>query len=84
MKGLFTAATLIFFFSSCKESGVQLAKPSTFVKYYSDGNQNDAVDILETSDKGYLILAHADSSKAGLGGINITKTDFSGNILWDK
>ncbi len=83
MKGLITAATLIFFFGSCKESGVQLSKPSTFVKYFSDGNQNEAIDILETSDKGYIILSHSDSSK-GVGGINITKTDLSGNRIWEK
>ena len=80
MKGFFTAIAILFFFSSCKESGVQLSKPSTFVKYYSDGNQDDAVDILETSDHGFLILSHADST-AGSGGINITKTDFGGNVI---
>jgi len=83
MKGLITAVALLFFFSSCKESGVQLSKPSTFVKYYSDGNQDEAVDILETSDHGFLILSHADSA-GGSGGINITKTDLSGNVTWEK
>src|SRR6478752_5187633 len=83
MKGLFTAVALLFFFSSCKESGVPLSKPSTFVKYYSDGNQDDAVDILEISsatERGFLILSHADST-AGWGGINITKTDIGGNVI---
>ena len=82
MKGIFTVAAILFFFSSCKESGVPLSKPSTFVKYYSDGNQDDAIDILETSDHGFLILSHADST--GAGGINITKTDLSGNVVWQK
>jgi len=85
MKGIFTVAAILFFFSSCKENGVPLSKPSTFVKYYSDGNQDDAIDILETSDKGYLILSHSDSSSGvGVGWTNITKTDFSGNTLWEK
>src|SRR6478609_3938752 len=83
MKGIFTVAAILFFFSSCKESGVQLSKPSTFVKYYSDGNQDDAIDILETSDHGFLMLSHADST-GGWGGINITKTDFGGNVVWKK
>jgi len=83
MKGLFTVIALLFFFTACKESGVQLSKPSTFVKYYSDGNQDQAVDILETSDHGYLILSHSDST-AGSGGINITKTDLGGNVTWRK
>jgi len=83
MKGLFTIVCFLFLFSSCKESGVQLAKPSTFVKYFSDGQQDDAVDVLETSDNGYLILSHSDSSSA-FGGINVIKTDQSGNTLWEK
>ena len=83
MKGIFTAVALLFFFGACKESGVQLSKPSTFVKYFSDGNQDQAIDVLETSDKGFLLLSHS-SSSIRLGGINITKTDLSGNILWEK
>src|SRR6478736_7752240 len=82
MKGIFTVAMILFFFSSCKESGVPLSMPSTFVKYYSDGNQDEAIDILETSDKGYLVLSHSDSS--GVSGIIITKTDIGGNALWQK
>src|SRR5258708_6615330 len=83
MKGLVTAVALLFFFSACKESGVQLSKPSTFAKYFSDGNQDQGIDVLETSDRGFLILSHADSS-GGSGGINITKTDLSGNVTWEK
>jgi len=82
MKGLFTAVAFLFIFGSCKESGVELSKPSTFVKYLSDGLQDQAIDVLETSDKGYLILAHSDSSN-GHGGIYIIKTDLSGNTLWE-
>jgi len=86
MKGLFTVIALLFFFTACKESGVQLSKPSTFVKYYSDGNQDQAVDILETSDHGLLILSNADSIVGGinLGGINVTKTDLGGNVTWQR
>src|SRR6478735_6610428 len=83
MKGIFTVAAILFFFSSCTESGVPLSKPSTFVKYYSDGNQDDAIDILETSDHGFLILSHSDSSNL-FGGINVIRTDQSGNALWQK
>jgi hypothetical protein len=85
MKGLFTALALLFLFVSCKESGVPLSKPTTFVKYYSDGQQDEAVDILETSDKGYIILSHSDSSNSiGVGWTNIIKTDFGGNTIWQK
>lgn len=83
MKGLFTAVALLFFLVACKESGVQLSKPSTFVRYFSDGNQDEAIDILETSDHGLLVLSHSESS-GGFGGINITKTDLGGNIIWEK
>jgi len=83
MKVIFTVVAFLFFFIACKESGIPLSKPSTFVKYYSDGNQDQAIDILETSDHGLLVLSHADS--AGLsGGINIIKTDLSGNVTWQK
>jgi hypothetical protein len=83
MKGIFTVAALIFFFTACKESGVPLSKPSTFVRYFGDGNQSQAIDILETSDHGFLILSHTDL--AGLnGGINISKTDAGGNTIWKK
>lgn len=83
MKGFFTATALLFFFSSCKESGVQIAKPSTFVKYFSDGNQDDAVDVIQTSDKGFLILSHSVNSSTGHGWISLTKTDLSGNSMGD-
>src|SRR6267154_4447512 len=83
MKGIVTAIALLFFFGACTESGVHLSKPSTFVKYFSDGQQDEAIDVVETSDHGFLILSHADSS-GGWGGINITKTDLSGNVTWEK
>jgi hypothetical protein len=86
MKGLFTAVCLLFFFSSCKESGVSLSKPSTFVKYFSDGQQDDAIDVIETSDKGYLIVSHSVATVSGksTGAINLIKTDLSGNTLWEQ
>src|SRR5579862_4084814 len=82
MKGFFTAVLLLIFFSACKESGVQLAKPSTFVRYFSDGQQDQAVDVLETSDKGYLILSYSAPSNGDAGWINLLKTDLSGNVIW--
>lgn len=81
MKGLFTTVALLILFSSCKESGVQLSKPSTFVRYFSDGNQNEAVDVLQTSDDGFLILSYSKPSNSSIGWINLTKTDVNGNSL---
>ncbi len=83
MKGLFTTVTLLILFGSCKESGVQLAKSSTFVRYFNDGNQNQAIDALQTSDNGFLILSYSKPG-SGNGWINLIKTDVYGNSLMEK
>ncbi len=86
MKGLFTILTLFIIMFSCKESGVPISKPSTFVRYFNDGNRNFAVDVLETSvkgDKGFLILSYSQPS-GNIGRINLTKTSANGNTLWEK
>jgi len=67
---------------SCKESGVPVSKPSTFVRYFSDGNPNSAVDVLETSDHGFMIMSYSkpsDNSRPGR--INLIKTTSSGNTV---
>jgi hypothetical protein len=85
MKGLFTTLALFVLMLSCKESGVPVSKPSTFVRYFSDGNPNDAVDVLETSDQGFLILSYSKPlATDSLGKIILTKTSISGNTIWEK
>src|SRR5260221_14029182 len=86
MKGIFTALTF-FLLVSCKESGVQLAKPSTFVHYFNGGFDDEAQAIIETSDKGFLILANTNTSKVATAKyyhIKLIKTDAYGNQQWQK
>ena len=78
MKVLFTVVVFLIFFSSCKENGVQPAKSSTFVRYLSDGNPDEAVDVLQTSDNAFLILSYTKPSNSA-GWINLTKIDIYGN-----
>lgn len=86
MKGLSTVLIFLLLVS-CTESGVQLAKPSTFVRYYNGGFDDVAQAIIETSDKGFLILANTNSNTK-LGSffykIKLIKTDAYGNQLWQK
>lgn len=82
MKNLFAVFILLLFFS-CKESGVQIAKPSTFVHYYNGGFNDEAQDIIETSDKGFLILANSTVSGSTTR-IKLIKVDAYGNQVWQK
>src|SRR5271154_3547367 len=86
MKGFFTALVILFLIS-CKESGVQIAKPSTFVHYFNGGFNDQAQDIIKTSDGGFLILANT-LTKTTLTNsyykIKLIKTDAYGNEVWEK
>src|SRR5882724_10459093 len=67
----------------CKESGVQLAKPSTFVRYFNGGFQDQAQAFIQTADKGYLILANSgtvcNATTCSKFRIKFIKTDVFGN-----
>lgn len=84
MKRFFTVILIIFLFS-CKESGIQIAKPSTFVRYFNSGSPDYAIGLLETTDNGFLVLANSQTTqKSGQYYIKLIKTDFNGNLLWEK
>lgn len=84
MKNVLIGLFLVLFFS-CKESGVQLGKPSTFVRYYNGGLPDNAQAIIETSDKGFLILANSQKCATCLNTrIKLIKTDAYGNQSWQK
>src|SRR5438132_1089461 len=71
---------------SCKESGVQIAKPSTFVRYFNGGFNDQAQTIIETSDKGFLILANTLTNTTLSNTyykIKLIKTDAYGNQVWE-
>jgi hypothetical protein len=75
---LFTA--FLFFLSACSESGVSLPNSSTFVHYYNDGFQDQAIDLLETSDHGLLILSNS-LTTTGADFILLRKVDRYGNTV---
>jgi len=82
MKKLLTVLLLLFLIC-CKESGVQLAKPSTFVRYFNGGFPDQAQAIIETTDKGFLILANTQPTSANNHyRIKLIKTDSYGNEVW--
>lgn len=85
MRKTFTFLFLIFIFLSCKESGVELAKPATFVRYFNGGFPDHAQDIIKTSDGGYLLLVNS-TTKTTLSNtyykIKLVKTDAYGNEVW--
>ncbi|MBS1680390.1 MAG: hypothetical protein JST48_01645 [Bacteroidetes bacterium] len=70
---------------SCKESGVQLAKPTTFLRYFNGGFQDQAQAIIETADKGFLILVNSgtvctNATTCSQYRIKLIKTDAFGNL----
>lgn len=71
-----------------KEEKVSPANASTFVRYFNGGNNDVAEAVLETSDKGLLILATTEIKPNELAvpvyKIKLIKTDAAGNQLWQK
>jgi hypothetical protein len=82
MKNLLFVFLLVSLFS-CKESSIQIAKPSTFVRYFNGGLADSAQNIIETSDNGFLILANSVHSN-NLHRIKLIKTDQYGNESWTQ
>jgi hypothetical protein len=84
MKNFFTVLLLVFLFG-CKESGVKIAKPSTFVHYFNGGTPDFAQSIINTSDGGYLILANSQTALTSTYyRIKLIKVDKYGNELWQS
>lgn len=51
---------LLLALTACfKEDKVDLAKPATFTRFYSDGYANQAVAVEQTEDGGFIILANS-------------------------
>lgn len=68
---------------SCSDiSGVEISERSTFVKFFGTSNQEQAGDIIATSDGGYLIVGTSRSDTLDFG--IVIKTDASGNTLWER
>lgn len=88
----FQIVFLCVFLASClSEKNVDLAKPSTFIRYFSDGYNNDAVAIQEITDpdnKGFIILANSTiqdtEADEQLNRIVLIKTNEFGDTQWTQ
>ena len=79
---------LLVLASCAKEDSVGPASAPTFIRYFNGGNSDEAKAILETPDKGLLILATTQIIQEGetepIYKIKLIKTDAYGNLIWQK
>src|SRR5688572_25855530 len=80
----FILLTLIVF--ACSEESGEVSESENFTKVY-DNNQFSAsyspVDVLQTSDGGYVVLAAKFLPEVALSGIHLLKADKAGNFVRD-
>jgi hypothetical protein len=73
---------LVVLWGCSQESAVDSAKSSTFVRYFNGSFEDEAQALLETADKGLIIMANTNFD--GFNRVNLIKTDEFGNLLWQK
>lgn len=73
---------LLVLWGCSQESAVDSAKSPTFVRYFNGSFEDEAQALLETADKGLVILAN--TNFGGFKRVNLIKTDEFGNLLWQK
>jgi hypothetical protein len=73
---------LLVLWGCSQESAVDSAKSSTFVRYFNGSFEDEAQALLETADKGLIIMANTNFD--GFNRVNLIKTDEFGNLLWQK
>ena len=84
MKNFLLVLSLLVCFC-CKESGVKIEHPSTFVHYFNGGTPDVAQSIIKTSDGGYLILANSQTTlTSSYYRIKLIKVDAYGNESWER
>lgn len=70
------------------EKGTSPGSTPTFIRYYNGGNNDEAVAIEETADKGFIILASTKIQKAEADipvfKIKMIRTDPNGNPIWTR
>jgi hypothetical protein len=78
---LFVVLVAVIFHSCTSENGIPLGKPSTFIRYFNGGNPDQAAAIIETQDKGFMILANTQVTINNVSTykIKLIKTDAYGN-----
>jgi len=73
---------LVVLWGCSQESAVDSAKSSTFIRYFNGSFEDEAQALLETADKGLIIMANTNFD--GFNRVNLIKTDEFGNLLWQK
>jgi hypothetical protein len=73
---------LLILWGCSQESAVDSAKSPTFVRYFNGSFEDEAQALLETADKGLVILANTNFDRFKR--VNLIKTDEFGNLLWQK
>jgi len=82
-------AVLLLFAGCSTESTVGPSKSPTFVRYLNGSFNDEAQTVLETTDKGLLILANTffpstDIANPSIYRGNLIKTDEFGNVMWQQ
>jgi hypothetical protein len=79
---LFAIFGLLFFVGGCKKKD-KPDQSKAFVKYYGGLLEDKGMEVLQTSDGGYVIAGTTNSGD-GPGDILVIKTDNEGNEIWHQ
>ena len=79
----------LFAIASClSEKNIDPGTPQTFVKYYNGGYNDEANDIKQTADGGFILLATTEARATDVSAqrfkIKLVKTDEFGNMQWSR
>src|SRR3989339_940555 len=74
---------VILFFFSCKKSQPGDSQSVFFTKFFGSSGINNAYDVKQTSDGGYLLLGSVSVPGKGLD-VTLIKTDKFGNEEWSR
>ena len=86
MNKLFTYSlllSLVFLFSCSKDEDGVLLPSDTYVKYYGNSYLNEAHEMIQTSDGGFILAGTTDNS-SGKKSIIVVKVAANGNEEWSK
>ena len=86
-KAILYFAVSIFLFTSCSSEEVEEVTPENrFIKIYNHPDfsaTHYALDVKQTADNGYIMLAQTRVTESDFGGIYLVKADAEGNVLWE-
>ena len=77
---------LLSVFFSCSDDAEEVTPENRFIKIYNDPDFSAtfyALDVKQTSDNGYLILAQTRVTESDFGGVYLLKTDSEGKVIWE-